>query len=133
MLALTFVSLVSLMKPKHRMGTMAPAEYPRAWHTHRVIACIAVGRLLPRSVEVHHVDGNKKNNKNSNLVICQDAAYHDLLEKRTRAFNACGHADWLKCSVCKQYGSEKEMKWGIRKTGLIGQRFGLRHKSCKLK
>jgi hypothetical protein len=52
---------------------------------------------------VHHADGDRSNNSPGNLVVCQDNAYHQLLHKRMRARETCGHADWLKCFVCKEY------------------------------
>jgi len=70
---------------------------------HILICEKILGKFLPPGSEPHHFDGNKANNINSNLVICQDRAYHMLLEQRTRAFNACGHAKWRKCVFCKQY------------------------------
>lgn len=62
-----------------------------------------IGQKLPPEAEVHHVDGNKVNNSNRNLVVCPDHSYHMLLHRRQAAFDACGHADWLKCAYCKQY------------------------------
>jgi len=58
-----------------------------------------LGKSLPSKAHVHHIDGNKLNNENRNLVVCPDNAYHMLIEARTRAYNACGHADWRKCKV----------------------------------
>ena len=69
---------------------------------HIVLAEKALGRPIPKGVEVHHADGNKLNNK-SNLVICQDTRYHNLLHIRLNAFRACGNANWRKCSYCKCY------------------------------
>src|SRR3990167_9989532 len=46
---------------------------------HILVAEKALGRPLPEGVEVHHHDENRQNNSNSNLVICQDVAYHRLL------------------------------------------------------
>lgn len=63
----------------------------------------ALGRPLPPKAVVHHVDGDRKHSANSNLVICEDQPYHMLLHRRARSLAACGHADWLKCWVCKQY------------------------------
>ena len=51
---------------------------------HRQIAERALGKPLPAKAHVHHWDGNGRNNKNRNLVICQDIAYHKLLHKRQR-------------------------------------------------
>jgi hypothetical protein len=58
---------------------------------------------LPLGAVVHHFDENTLNNSNDNLVICQDTKYHSLLHVRTRAYKACGNADWRKCKYCKQY------------------------------
>ena len=51
---------------------------------HREIAERVLGKPLPKGVEVHHVDEDKSNDSNDNLVICQDRAYHRLLHKRRR-------------------------------------------------
>jgi hypothetical protein len=52
---------------------------------------------------VHYVDLNRKNKVNSNIVVCPTHAYHELLVQRTNAYEACGHANWIKCTYCKQY------------------------------
>src|SRR5262245_41632863 len=41
-------------------------------HVHVLMAEAAVGHPLPPGAKVHHVDGNRWNNANANLVICQD-------------------------------------------------------------
>jgi len=63
----------------------------------------ALGRKLKNNEVVHHVDGNKINNKNSNLVICPNAAYHHLLHLRTRAIENGHPAHYRKCPFCKKY------------------------------
>lgn len=68
-------------------------------HEHIIMAEKALGKPLPPKAQVHH-HGPKANQC---LVICQDTAYHQLIEKRTRAYNACGNANWLKCVHCKKY------------------------------
>jgi hypothetical protein len=70
---------------------------------HVWVAELALGKPLPKGAHIHHIDGNIHNYHPSNLIICPSLAYHMLLEKRTRALEACGHADWLKCTICKQY------------------------------
>ncbi len=45
---------------------------------HRIVAECVLGRKLRKNECVHHIDMNKKNNLNSNLVIC-DLSYHRLL------------------------------------------------------
>lgn len=96
---------------------------------HVAVAERALGRKLPKGANVHHIDGNPGNNRNDNLVICPDMAYHKLLHLRQDALAACGHADWLKCRYCKKYDDPKNM-YSVRY--LSGGRLILhsRHTSC---
>lgn len=77
---------------------------------HILIAEDALGRLLPKGAEVHHVNGDKTDNRPENLVICQDHAYHFLLETRTRALKECGNANWKKCRKCNQWDDPANMQ-----------------------
>jgi len=74
-----------------------------------LVASTALGRPLPSGVEVHHVDGDKWNNRGSNLVVCQDKAYHRLLERRTRALQACGNANWRRCRFCGEWAPVEDL------------------------
>jgi hypothetical protein len=69
---------------------------------HILIAEKAVGKFLPTGAEVHHVNGTRDSGP---LVVCQDHGYHMLLEQRTRAYKACGHANWHRCWICKEWDS----------------------------
>lgn len=55
-------------------------------YEHVLVAEKALGRYLPDGVEVHHVNEIKHDNRGSNLVICEDQAYHRLLHKRMRTW-----------------------------------------------
>lgn len=74
------------------------------WHTvreHVLIAERALGKYLPAGAEVHHVDENTLNNEPSNLVICQDKAYHKLLHWRASVIRAGGNPNTHKpCGIC---------------------------------
>lgn len=83
---------------------------------HRVIAEQALGKPLPPSAEVHHHDGNGRNNANRNLVICQDSGYHKLLHRRQRVRDAGGNPNTdLLCGVCHR-ARPKEL-FAVRKRG----------------
>ena len=75
---------------------------------HTVVAEKVLGRPLPSRAVVHHVDENRGNNNPSNLVICQDFAYHNFLHKRLRALRACGHKNWQRCYFCKTWKAPTE-------------------------
>lgn len=89
---------------------------------HILVCEKALGKLLPPGAIPHHVDGDRSNNKNSNLVLCQDQAYHNLLHQRQRALEACGHANWRKCWICKQYDAPQKL--------IIRKNSGAFHRNC---
>jgi len=71
-------------------------------------ASLALGKPIPKGVQVHHIDENKKNNSNNNLLVCS-AAYHKLIHARTAAHDACGDANKMKCVYCGTYDDVKNM------------------------
>lgn len=48
---------------------------------HIAVAEKALGRRLKKGETVHHIDGDKKNRKNTNLVICTQS-YHNAMHAR---------------------------------------------------
>jgi hypothetical protein len=65
-----------------------------------------------------HFDRNKANNANSNLVICQDSAYHSLLHVRQRVIDAGGDPNTQRvCSACEYALPFDCFYWSGRSTG----------------
>lgn len=79
-------------------------------YEHVIVAERALGKHLPNGAQVHHLNGRKNDNAGSNLVVCQDYAYHALLHQRQRALDACGNANWRRCAYCKHYSPASEMR-----------------------
>lgn len=76
---------------------------------HVLIAEKVLGKKVPKGAVIHHINGNDKDNHISNLLICQDAAYHRLIHKRMRIVNAGGHPSTDRiCSSCKKLKSISE-------------------------
>jgi hypothetical protein len=100
-----------------------------ATYEHTVIAEKVLGKELPKEAEVHHVDGDKSNNAHHNLIICPDSAYHKLLHRRQKALDACGNADWIKCTYCKKHDDPKNLTVTVRRV-YGSQTYLAYHKSC---
>lgn len=100
-------------------------------YTHIVVAENALGKSLPPQAEIHHHSSGARFD-NTQLVICQDTAYHKLLHKREAALTACGHANWLKCSFCGEYDDPKNLYTfkSRSRSGSLGSLKG-HHTKCK--
>ena len=70
-----------------RLGSGSGKNYEKTYgrHTHRVVAEHILGRTLLPGEVVHHIDGNKRNNKPSNLMVFSSqgdhARWHACLKK----------------------------------------------------
>ena len=76
---------------------------------HIAIVEQVLGRELVGTEMVHHFDGDKSNDTNSNLVVCPDQEYHKLLHVRTEAYEACGDANKRRCYLCRMWDSTIRM------------------------
>ena len=93
---------------------------------HSVIAEKALGHKLPEGAVVHHIDGNRANNANTNLLICPNEAYHNLIHIRTRAMEESGNPNLRKCAYCRQYDDPATMT----KRGKHRPNPQYQHKAC---
>lgn len=76
---------------------------------HRLIVENVLGGKIPKKARVHHVDGDKTNFSNNNLVLCDSHFYHHLLHRREKALKKCGNANWRKCCYCFKYDDPSKM------------------------
>jgi hypothetical protein len=91
----------------HRLST----KNGKVMVTHLIIESIIPGIFDPKKGhQIHHVDGNAKNNQNSNLVVCESIEYHKLLHAREKALKTCGNVHWRKCCRCKKYDSLDKLR-----------------------
>ena len=76
-------------------------------HRHVLAAEKALGHRPPKGAEIHHIDENKDNFRNDNLVILENRGEHTALHRRLRVLRAggdpwtqylCGH-----CGVPKDF------------------------------
>lgn len=71
-----------LWKNKYiQMGYLVETINGKHVKKHRMIAEKALGRSLKKKEVVHHINGIKTDNKNSNLLICS-VSYHTMLHTR---------------------------------------------------
>lgn len=70
---------------------------------HTLIVEQALGKPLRKGAVIHHVDGDKKNNENTNLVVCPSQKYHSLLHAREEALRVTGNPDLRRCLFCYKW------------------------------
>lgn len=63
---------------KVRIGSGEGKTYTKTYgvHTHRVVAEQILGRPLKKGEVVHHIDGDKRNNDPSNLMVFENQSEH---------------------------------------------------------
>ena len=88
--------------PDHPRALKRPKHPPKYVLEHIIVAEKALGKFLPVGVVVHHVNRDRADNERQNLVICQDAAYHQLLHARQRVVDAGGDPNTeYPCASCR--------------------------------
>lgn len=71
----------------------------------------AIGKKLPKGAEVHHLNHDPSDNRNTNLVICQDHKYHSLLHMREEALSVTGDPNMRLCKICGIFSNPSRMKY----------------------
>lgn len=98
------------MKPKTKNGynEIKKPEHHRS-HTngyvyeHIIIIEQILGKPLNSPHCVHHINGIKSDNLHSNLIVCENEAYHKILHKRQRSIKATGSPHYRHCWDCKTW------------------------------
>lgn len=72
-------------------------------YEHILVAESVIGRKINFPNEIHHVNGDRSDNRKENLVICENRKYHRLLHARKRALLICGDANKKSCIFCKKF------------------------------
>jgi hypothetical protein len=110
-------------------------EHPRANHQGYVLEHILVlensfGRPILASESVHHIDGDGTNNNISNLMVFKTHAMHRDYHTRLKAFNKCGHYNWLPCKYCHQYDNPANLTI-ITNQRKGGNKYQVYHSGCR--
>jgi len=114
-----------IYQPKHPFVNKS-GQIQRA----RLIAEKALGKFLPKKAVTHHINHIKNDDDPTNLVICENSTYHNLLHRRERALKECGNANWRKCMYCGKYDDPENMYKKPPKNGNVGQTDPHNHRDC---
>lgn len=105
-----------------KAGYVHILKHGKYQYEHVMVAEKALGRPLPKGAKVHHIDENRTNNTNSNLVICPSQSYHALLHQRMNALKAGAAPHYKPCRFCGVYDDPKNMTLSLR---------SLHHTACR--
>lgn len=101
----------------------------RSVRAHRLFVEGILGHPLPRKAVIHHINGDKADNRPCNLVVCQDQAYHSILHRRQRALEECGDPSRVQCYYCKGWDDPGNMARAASHNAPTG--LGVfRHREC---
>lgn len=102
---------IALNATRYVAGKRSTGSYA---HQHVIIAERALGKLLPPGAQVHHVNQNRRDNRNCNLVICENQQYHYLLHYRQKlrsvGVNPDTHFICRKCDSVLELSSRSNSK-----------------------
>lgn len=85
--------------------TVLKEGHPRAHHgrvkEHILVAEAKLGGPLPVGAEVHHENGDKKDNRPENLTVCHSRKEHMVREAKLRRLKDLGSLDVRRCTDCE--------------------------------
>lgn len=73
---MTMQTRLKIRESRLNIGESKTYEKAFGQHTHRWVAELVLGRKLKPGEVVHHVDGDKRNNKPSNLMVFSSQSEH---------------------------------------------------------
>jgi hypothetical protein len=94
---------------RDRERTHLRVNFNRYVREHILIAETVLGKPLPPNAVIHHINHDRTDNRQENLVICEDNSYHHLLHHREKALKACGHSNYYMCRFCKTWDDPNNM------------------------
>lgn|SRR3990167_1358778 len=84
-----------------RVGMDHPMADVRGYaYEHRIVASEKLGRLLEKREHVHHVNGNKTDNRPDNLLVTSGIAEHFSLHRKRKDLRPFGESNPLRQCEC---------------------------------
>lgn len=68
-----------------------------------------ISKYIKPGVVLHHINHINNDYRNTNLVICENDEYRQILHRREKAFKSCGKAHYFRCFICKKYDDPENL------------------------